>query len=161
MKKFNKTDYAINKNRKGVVYRNADGSILEITFEKITEGNPEFTKEDFKKLKEFSDLLYLEELRADKRYRYYVIGSYDCISDSIWASTDSLEDKFFEEYKELPTIDAVKEIVEKHFTKIQKRRFYMYMEGLSTIKIAEIEGCNQNAVWESLKLAIKKLKKFL
>ena len=38
MKDYKKSDYALNKNRKGIVYRNADGSTLEITFEKIAEG---------------------------------------------------------------------------------------------------------------------------
>ena len=31
MKDYKKSDYALNKNRKGIVYRNADGSTLEIT----------------------------------------------------------------------------------------------------------------------------------
>ena len=37
MKEYRKSDYAINKNRRGIVYKNADGSILEITFEKVAE----------------------------------------------------------------------------------------------------------------------------
>ena len=35
MSNYKKSHYAINKVRKGIVYRNADGSILEITFEKL------------------------------------------------------------------------------------------------------------------------------
>ena len=37
----------------------------------------------------------------------------------------------------------------------------MFLNGITTVKIAEIEGCNQNAVWESIQGARKKLKKFL
>ena len=55
----------------------------------------------------------------------------------------------------------VKKIAEQHLTKIQKRRFFMYLEGISTVKIAEIEGCNQNAVWKSIDQAKNKIKKFL
>lgn len=46
-------------------------------------------------------------------------------------------------------------------TEIQCRRFYMYfIKGLSTRRIAEIEGVHQRAVWDSLQWAEKKLKKF-
>ena len=51
--KFYKSSYALNRNKKAIVYENADGTILEITFEKIAAGNPNFTEEDFEKLKEF------------------------------------------------------------------------------------------------------------
>lgn len=37
----------------------------------------------------------------------------------------------------------------------------MYLEGISTVKIAEIGGCNQNAVWKSIDQAKNKIKKFL
>lgn len=87
MKDYKKSDYALNKNRKGIVYRNADGSTLEITFEKIAEGKPQFTYEDFQKLKQFSDSIYLEQVKADGRYSYYVKGSYDEIPDSTWLAT--------------------------------------------------------------------------
>ncbi len=35
MKDYRKSNYAINKVRKSIVYINTDGSILELTFEKI------------------------------------------------------------------------------------------------------------------------------
>ena len=66
--KFYKSNYALNRNKKAIVYKNADGTILEITFEKIAAGNPNFTEDDFAKLKEFSDQLYLEEQRGDVTY---------------------------------------------------------------------------------------------
>ena len=50
-KDFYKSNYGINKHSKGIVYKYADGSILEITFEKIAAGNPSFTKDDFDKIK--------------------------------------------------------------------------------------------------------------
>lgn len=96
MSKYYNSDYAINKNKKGIVYRNNDGSILEITFEKISQRNPNFTQEDFDKLKAFSDQIYLEEQRADVRYRKYVTGSVDSIEDSKWLRAESFEDKIIE-----------------------------------------------------------------
>ena len=62
-KDFYKSNYGINKHSKGIVYKYADGSILEITFEKIAEGKPQFTYEDFQKLKRFSDSIYLEQVK--------------------------------------------------------------------------------------------------
>lgn len=161
MKDYKKSDYALNKNRKGIVYRNADGSTLEITFEKIAEGKPQFTYEDFQKLKQFSDSIYLEQVKADGRYSYYVKGSYDEIPDSAWLATKSLEEELFGDAPDLPSAEEVRKIAGEVLTPTQKRRFLMYLEGLTTVKIAEIEGRSQNAVWESLKLAQKKIKKFL
>lgn len=161
MKDYKKSDYALNKNRKGIVYRNADGSTLEITFEKIAEGRPQFTYEDFQKLKQFSDSIYLEQVKADGRYSYYVKGSYDEIPDSTWLATKSLEEELFGDAADLPSLEEVRRIAGEVLTLTQKRRFLMCLEGLTTVKIAEIEGCSQNAVWESLKLAQKKIKKFL
>ena len=161
MKDYKKSDYALNKNRKGIVYRNADGSTLEITFEKIAEGKPQFTYEDFQKLKQFSDSIYLEQVKADSRYSYYVKGSYDEIPDSAWLATKSLEEELFGDAADLPSAEEMRRIAGEVLTPTQKRRFLMYLEGLTTVKIAEIEGCSQNAVWESLKLAQKKIKKFL
>lgn len=37
----------------------------------------------------------------------------------------------------------------------------MFANGISTVKIAEIEGCCQNAVWKSVERAREKIKKFL
>ena len=161
MKDFRKSDYALNKNKKGIVYKYGDGSILEITFEKIAEGNPEFTYEDFEKLKAFSDQIYLEQIREENRNAYYVKASIDEFDNPVWLATNSLEEELLGPDIETISVDQVKKIAEKYLTKIQKRRFFMYLEGLSTVKIAEIEGCNQNAVWESITLARKKIQKFL
>lgn len=161
MKDYKKSDYALNKNRKGIVYRNADGSTLEITFEKVAEGNPEFTYEDFKKLKQFSDEIYLEQVRAENIESYYVKSSLDSTRDSDWLATPTLEESTFKEIVSLPDMETVRELAKKCLTETQKRRFLMYLEGLSTVKIAEIEGCNQKSVWESIKAAKNKMKQNL
>lgn len=160
MKDYKKSDYALNKNRKGIVYRNADGSTLEITFEKIAEGKPQFTQEDFDKLKSFSDQIYLEQVRADAVYQKHVKGRYDEFEDSKWLKTKPLEDDLFQYWGEKELQTLFMKLMQK-LTPIQRRRFFMYMKGISTVKIAEIEGCNQNAVWKSICQAKCKLKNFL
>ena len=67
MNEYKKSNYAINKVRKWIVYRNANGSLLEVTFEKIAKDNPNFTVEDFEKLKRLSDELFHEEEKGDNR----------------------------------------------------------------------------------------------
>lgn len=158
MKDYKKSDYALNKNGKGIVYRNADGSTLEITFEKVAEGNPEFTYEDFKKLKQFSDQIYLEQVKADNAESYYVKTSLDVTKDSDWLATPTLEETAFKETAVLPDMETVRELAQRHLTEIQKRRFLMYLEGVTMAKIAEIEGVRQNAIWESIMLSRKKLR---
>lgn len=160
MSKYYNSDYAINKNKKGIVYRNNDGSILEITFEKISQRNPNFTQEAFDKLKAFSDQIYLEEQRADVRYRKYITGSVDSIEDSKWLRAESFEDETLE-YMNGNRKDEIMRYINTNLTEVQRRRFLMFVNGLSTKKIAEIEECRQNAVWESIELVRKKLKKFL
>lgn len=160
MKDYKKSDYALNKNRKGIVYRNADGSTLEITFEKIAEGKPQFTYEDFQKLKQFSDSIYLEQVKADSRYSYYVKGSYDEIPDSAWLATKSLEEDLFGDVADLPSMEEIRRIAGEILTPTQKRRFLMYLEGLTTVKIADVEGVSQHVVWKSISQAKEKIKNF-
>ena len=160
MIKYYKTDYAINKNRKGIAYRNNDGSILEITFEKISQGNPNFTQEDFDRLKAFSDQLYLEEQRADMRYQRHNISNAELTDDSKWISVDSFEDEVVE-YLSGSRKDEIMRYINTNLTEVQRRRFLMFANGMSTVKIAEIEGCRQNAVWKSVERAREKIKIFL
>lgn len=161
MKNYRKSDYALNKNKKGIVYRNADGSILEITFEKIAQGDPLFTYADFQRLKAFSDQIYLEQVRKENRESYHVRASLDETRDTEWLTTSPLEEQLFGTNERMPSMASVKKLAKQHSTEAQRRRFFMSLAGLSTVKIAEIEGCNQNAAWKSIEQAKKILKKFL
>ncbi len=160
MKNYRKSDYAVNKNRKGIVYQNADGSLLEITFEKIAEGDPKFTQDDFEKMKAFSDQIYLDQVRQDNKESYHCPTSLDVNKDTEWLATPSLEDEYFSERDELPDMKKVKKAAKRILPPIQKRRFLMYLNGLSTVKIADIEGCNQKTAWESIDSAKTKIKKY-
>ena len=159
--KFYKSSYALNRNKKAIVYENADGTILEITFEKIAAGNPNFTEEDFEKLKEFSDQMYLEEQRSDVTYHRHIKVAIDEIADSVCFATDSFEAELLDKLSDDSLGKQIRAIMDKKLTDVQRRRFLMYLNGISSVKIGEIEGCSQNAVWDSIEGARKKLKKFL
>lgn len=161
-KNFNKSNYGINKNKKGIVYQYADGSSLEITLEKISESDPAFTQQDFDKLKEFSDELYHEEAKADYNYHHCVKGSYDNIEDSVWLETESLENEIFNKINEKELFDKVYDVIYNKLTETQKRRMMLFaFKGLSTREIAVIEGTSQKSVWESINTAQNKIKKVL
>lgn len=159
--KFYESNYALNRNKKAIIYKNNDGTILEITLEKIAAGNPNFTEEDFVKLKEFSDQVYLEEQRGDVTYYKHIKGSIDEYEDSSWLATESFENELLDKLEDDSLGKAIHDYMKENLTEVQRRRFLMLLNGLSTVQIAEIEGCNQNAVWKSIKLARRKLKKFL
>ena len=159
---YNKSNYAINKNRAGIVYRNADGSTLEITFEKISATDPSFTKEDFAKLKEFSDDMYHKEDLSEHYHRNYIKGTYDSFEDSHWLQTECLEDELFRRADEKEFTNKIHTAISTLLTETQKRRLLLHaFRGLTIREIAKREGSTQKSVWESINAAQTKIKKFL
>lgn len=122
MKNYTKSDYAINKVRKGIVYRNADGSTLEITFEKIAVENPEFTQEDFKKLKELSDELYHEEFKSDDLEAHFVQSIFDENDERCKCALPSAEDEYFEQEERSEYEEKLQNAIDTLLTPTQKRR---------------------------------------
>lgn len=64
MKNYNKSDYALNKYSKNIIYRSVKG-IVEVTPEEYLAENPDKSKNDFIELKKLSDAIYLEQDRND------------------------------------------------------------------------------------------------
>lgn len=160
MKDYKKSNYAINKVRKGIVYRNADGSTLEITFEKITVENPEFTKEDFEKLKELSDELYHEEFKADDLEAHFVQSIFDENDERCKRTLPSAEDEYLEQVERSEYEERLQNEIDRVLTSVQKRRLYMkYFRNMSAVEIAKIEGSSFSAVSKSIRLAKEKIKK--
>ena len=60
MSDYRKSDYAINRNRTGIIYRFAK-SIVEIDLYDFLQSSPELTEQDFRYWKQISDEMYLEE----------------------------------------------------------------------------------------------------
>ena len=161
-KDFYKSNYGINKHSKGIVYKYADGSILEITFEKIAAGNPSFTKDDFDKIKDFSDKLYHEEAKNDCNYHHHIISNLDDNTNSKCISIMSFEDELMEQYDKNLVTSKLQEAINNTLTPVQKRRIIMYFfDGLTYREIAEAEGASAMSIYESIQAAQEKLKNFL
>lgn len=162
MNEYKKSNYAINKVRKGIVYRNADGSIIEVTFEQIANRNPNFTIENFKKLKQLSDELYHDEAKNDWNYHHHITSNFDDNLSSNWISSLALEEELMENSDETLFYDKLNKVIDTMLTPIQNRRFKMFaFEGLTYREIAQRENVNIRAVWESIELSKKKIRKFI
>ena len=162
MKEYKKSNYAINKVRKGIVYRNADGSILEVTFEKIAKDNPSFTAEDFEKLKQLSDELYHEEEKSDNLQAHYVKESLDKLNPDKLPSNENLEEDFFLKEDGNTYLKKFQEAIDTLLTPVQKRRLYLSCFRKMTVReIAKIEGAHYTVVAESIRGAKNKIKNFL
>ena len=162
MSNYKKSHYAINKVRKGIVYRNADGSILEITFEKLAANDPKFTKEDFDRLKQLSDELYHEEEKADNLEAHYAQSSFNEKDFDEVYSAPSFEEELMDSFGRIDFMDHVKSAMNTTLTETERRRFTMHIFGGMTVReIAKIEKCYRNAVWKSITSAQGKIKKYL
>lgn len=165
MNEYKKSLYAINKVRKGIAYRNADGSVLEVTFEKIAQSNPTFTEDDFKKLKELSDDLFHNEEKADNLYGHYVKASLnECIEHKHPVTISAEEQLILKEAKNDKNsyVRKLQQAIDTQLTPVQKKRLYLNcFRGMTVREIAKIEGANHAAVAKSIRLAKEKIKKFL
>ena len=63
-----KNEWAANRDSEGIVYCFADGTTQVIRLEDYLLENPEYTAEDFRRIKEASDDLYYERFQSDVLY---------------------------------------------------------------------------------------------
>ncbi|MBR1908407.1 sigma-70 region 4 domain-containing protein [bacterium] len=159
---YKKTNYLLNKNSNGIIYKYADGTTLELTYEKIVETHPDFTEEEFIKLKEISDEMYREEALSDWHHEYYVKESIDQGGNCDGLISESIEDEFFNSIDSTEKRLKIKTIIEQELTTSQRRRLLLHsFKKMSEREIAELEGVDRHAVHNSISAAQKKLKKFL
>ena len=165
MNEYKKSLYAINKVRKGIVYRNADGSVLEVTFEKIAESNPTFTEDDFRKLKELSDDLFHDEEKADNLYGHYVMASLnECIEHKQPITISAEEQLILKEAKNGKNsyVRKLQQAIDTQLTPVQKKRLYLNcFHGMTVREIAKVEGASYSVIARSIKSAKEKIKKNL
>jgi len=163
MKNFAESDYAINKNAEGIVYRFADRTI-EVTLEDYLRENPGKTTADFAELKALSDADYYDTDRSDYRQTWKNVPFYGLDNTSTFA-TMSTEDELISRAEQLSKVEQRESLVQKaldKLTDVQRRRYVMcHVESMSTRQIAEQEGKSQHAVMCSLDWAEKKIKKVL
>ena len=163
MKNYTDSDYAVNKNAEGIVYRFADQTV-EVTLADYLRENPDKTDADFAKLKALSDSDYYEQDRNNLRQtrRNVQLSGLD---ETDLCSTPSPELEVIERDGQAAKQRKRQELAFAALAKltdVQRRRYLMHhVKGLSTWKIAELEGANQKSVYESLQAAEKKIKKFL
>jgi DNA-directed RNA polymerase specialized sigma24 family protein len=163
VKNFKNSDYALNKHSGGIVYRFADG-IVEVTLTDYLAENPDKTAGDFTVLKSLSDEDYREQDRSGYRQTWKDVpfGAFEetelCAAPSPEASVIDAPE---EAARQRGRTALAKKALDK-FTEVQRRRYILYhVEGLTTRKIADMEGVTHQSVVECLAAAEAKIKKVL
>jgi len=165
MRNYRDSDYAVNKNAKGIVYRFADQTV-EITLKDYLRENPTKTAADFEALKAMSDEDYYETDRSGYR-QTWKNTSFNTLDEdeTVIFAVPSVEDTVIEQDEAEAAFAKRQSLVARaldKLTEIQRRRYLLYhVKGLSTWQIAEHEGANQKSIHESLQAAEKKIKKVL
>ena len=161
--KFTDSDYAANKNAKGIVYRFAD-EIVEISLEDYLHENPGKTQADFAELKALSDMDYYERDRSHYRQTWKNI-SLDVMGDVLESAELSPEDEIITLQEREAASKQKHELAVlalNKLTETQRRRYLMYhLGGKTEEEIAALEDVAQQSVSECLLGAQKKMKKFL
>lgn len=160
MRKYEDSDYAVNKFSPNIVYRFADGTV-EVTLQDYLRDNPGKTEQDFVELKALSDEIYYIQDRNDTRYgkRKNTLGS---IEESELFATAALDVMLIQNNDERNAIAAAMLLLESgDLTEIQRRRFVLhFFQGLSYRQIAQHENVHFTSVQESIEAANAKLKKY-
>lgn len=163
MHNYKDNDYALNKYSDGIVYGFSDKKV-EVTLDDYLSENPDKSADDFRVLKEFSDGDYLAQDRNDYRQTWKNSAT-NAVFDTDNRCEPSPEDLLISKLDKEETQTKRKATAQKiwsKLTEVQRRRYWMYhVEGLSTWKIAKLEGVNQSKIMKSLNAAEKKIKKFL
>ena len=160
MRKYQDSDYAVNKYSPHIVYRFADG-VVEVTLQDYLRDNPGKTEQDFAALKTLSDEIYYIQDRDDTRYgkRKNTLGS---IEESVRFATDPPDMELIQDNDKQNALAAAMQLLDSgDLTEIQRRRFILhFFQGLSYRQIADQENVHFTSVQESIEAANAKLKKY-
>ena len=160
MKKYRKSDYALNKFSEGIVYQFSDRT-LEVSMADYLRDNPDKTEADFWELKALSDEIYLEQVRLETSQGKKTV-SMTGLEDTVAHSAPSLDD----DYIAADEKRRIKLAVDKLFlcgrlTPKQKERFVRhFFDGVSLRKIASDEGVHFTSVDECIRRAVDKLRAY-
>lgn len=160
LRNYKDSDYALNKYSEGIVYKFTDVTI-EVTLKDYLRDNPDKTEADFMELKTLSDEIYYQQDRQEQRTSRLNV-SINGLEETEKVATPSVDTLLLQKEEEENVLEAAYQLLHSgKLTPIQKRRFIQhYFQGLSIREIARREGVHQRAVWDSLRWAEKKLKKF-
>ena len=164
MKNYTDSDYAINKNANGIVYRFADQTV-EITLEDYLRENSDKTEADFTELKFLSDSDYCEQVKSDYRQTWKNVPIRDADALDVLCTVPSSEDEYISQgeraFKEQQRYDTAMQALGE-LTDVQLRRYLMYhIDGLTMRQIGEKEGVLHSKIQKSLDAAEKKIKIYL
>lgn len=162
MRKYWTSDYAVNKNREGIVYQFADGNEVEISLEEYLKTNPNKTEQDFMELKALSDGIYYEQSLEDTRYgkQKQSLGK---LEESEQFAIPSIETMLIHNSDKEQALKAAKLLLDSgDLTKVQRRRFIKhFFVGQSYRQVAVSENVHFTSVQESIEGAVRKMKKYL
>lgn len=160
MKKYNQTDYAINKKSPHIVYAYGD-EIVEITIDDYLKQNPTKSEEDFKVLKELSDEIYHEQAVEENKNNRNTV-KLDDYADSLLSTSKCVLQGMIDEDDLRKTNRATYKLLKSgELTDVQRSRFIEhYINGKSAREIAKKEDVNVTSVTRSLAYSRSKLKKY-
>ena len=163
MKNYAESDYAVNKNAVGIVYRFADQTV-EVTIDDYLKENPGKTAADFAELKALSDADYYESYRSGYRQSWKNVP-FDGLENTTTFAAPSTEDEYIDKAEMFTESERRGVLAEGAFSKLtetQRRRYVMYhVQGMTYREIAEVEQAHFTSIEESILAADKKIKKFL
>jgi len=164
MKNYRDSDYAVNKNAEGIVYRFANQTI-EITLADYLRENPDKTPADFAELKALSDTDYYNTDRSDYR-QTWKNTSFENLDDdeSAVLAVQSVEDEVIgkgEQEALLAQRQSLAALALDKLTDTQRRRYIQYhVHGKTTREIAAFDGVSHVAVSYSIEQAETRIKKY-
>ena len=147
-------EWIANRDSDGIVYCFADGTTQTICLDDYLRVNPEYTAEDFYKIKELSDTLFLEQKQADHTY---AIKKTDTDFETVAAMLPAPEPEpsmavLYREQRRM-AIRAAKTLLRSgKLSPTQKQRFIAYFFcGKSISEIARNEKTYRMKVWRGLR----------
>lgn len=161
MKNYMDSDYAANKYNGGIVYRFADGNRLTVTLESYLTSMPGKTEADFAALKQVSDAIYLDQVRAENAQTKKNVSIHALEDGNHFGGVPLEEDLLDTLDREAAAKAFAAMLADGALTKTQERRFRLHVfEGLTFRGIAESEGVAIRAVQKSVAYAADRLKKY-
>ena len=150
------SDYALNKkDPDAIVCKSATG--IHIRLARL-----DFSSQgEFEKWKQWSDQDYHHTEKKDHVYANHTVPTDKLVEVSV--TVISPEEELMEAYdrQERERLYLqLKDGLELCLTSAQRRRLWLYLEGLTENNIAKAEGVRQQSISECLQAALKKLKNF-
>lgn len=147
-----KAEWMANKHSEDIVYCFADGTTQVIRLVDYLRENPEYTAEDFRRIKEVSDGLHRAHYEADSKNGYYKADvDFDTIHIAAPEETEPLLTLLQRERRRLAVRAARTLLRHGRLSPAQKRRFIAYfLHGKRVKDIAQAEGVKHQNIYKSI-----------